>query len=299
MAVYTAKQLETDLKLRLKVNSTNRDALLLLWMNDIVERIWKEHDWSFYIETETVDTVNPASAGTVSITKDSTAVVGTGTAFASNQVGAFITFGTSRPSYTILSVTDATNLVLDHAFQDTTDASSTYEIQQARIAVPADYGHTIAISIRDRWIFPPSNFTPIDWLHLSTGDFYTGDPRRYVVFHYKKNLFIHFWPIPQQAFPAKLLYVRRPTLVTTVSADSLDIPTDHQFNEMVRHGIIEKYAEYEKDAQQWNIARASYNKYLELAKADDRKDQEMPQKEKLGSGRKNYTYAVPQSDWFD
>jgi len=84
-------------------------------------------------------------AGTVAVTRGSGAVVGTGTAFAAGDVGRQFMAGRSAPVYTIAAVADATNLTLDAVFGGTTQATATYQILDAYMAMPANFKQFIVV----------------------------------------------------------------------------------------------------------------------------------------------------------
>jgi len=85
------------------------------------------------------------SAGTVSVQRGSTTVTGTGTAFASSDVGRQFMAGRTSPVYTIASYTSATVIDLDEAFGNTTNATATYQILDAFATMPADFKQFISV----------------------------------------------------------------------------------------------------------------------------------------------------------
>lgn len=298
MPAYTVVQLVADLKLRFMLKSDYRDDLLLNLINDVVERVWAKHDWNFYFKPTRLVTVTPYDTGTISVTADSDAVVGTGTTWTSDHVGAFIDIEGSQDSYTIKEVTDATNIVLDTIFTDTTDASATYTIRQARVAVPADFGSIQALSLTQVRYYKLDTITPLEWSHDTSGDSYSGTPVSYCVFDFDGNTYIHLYPIPSNQEGMTVLYKRRPTMLTTIASGNLDIPQTYQMNELIRYGVIEMYHTYEKDTSLANLARRNYERFLLEAQEDDRKVDEYPLKKAIGSRRSGILHRDVDSSMF-
>lgn len=80
------------------------------------------------------------SAGTVAVTRNSASVVGSGTAFASTEVGRQFQAGLRAPVYTISSVNVGTQtLTLDRVFGGDTNASASYRIVDAFVTAPSDF----------------------------------------------------------------------------------------------------------------------------------------------------------------
>lgn len=116
-------------------------------IRDRYRRILRRRSWSafrgqgqFLLGGQKVD-------GTVSVTFNSTSVVGTGTSFASSDVGRQFKAGTGSPVYTITAVADTTHLTLDEVFGSTTNATATYTIFDGYVTAPSDF--LSFITVRD------------------------------------------------------------------------------------------------------------------------------------------------------
>lgn len=80
------------------------------------------------------------STGTVAVTRNSTSVVGSGTAFASTDVGRQFQAGLRAPTYTITAVdVGAQTLTLDRVFGGDSNAAATYRIMDLYLTVPTDF----------------------------------------------------------------------------------------------------------------------------------------------------------------
>lgn len=88
---------------------------------------------------------NAKSGGTLSVTRGSASVVGTGTSFASTDVGRQLMAGLQSPVYTISAVTDSTHLTLDQVYGGTTNASMNYQILDAYAYLPADFKQFVSV----------------------------------------------------------------------------------------------------------------------------------------------------------
>ena len=179
----------------------------------------------------------PASygTGTVTVTNNSTAVVGAGTTFTSAMVGRQLIVGGSGPFYTISAFTDATNITIERAFGGADAAGASYSIVQAYVTLPSD-GIGIK-SIKDpvngwrlRTNIPMEQLDLIDPQRASTGTpwwlvdyrFTSGGLPRY-----------ELWPRQTSAAVYPFLYWRRPA---DLSAD------DDAFLLPIRGDVVEKGA---------------------------------------------------------
>lgn len=109
------------------------------FIRDRYRRILERRDWSalrreaeFQFNAEKTD-------GTISITRGTTALVGTGTTFASTDVGRQFKTGASSPIYTIAAYTSATSLTLDRAFGGDSATNALYRIFDGYVTAPADF----------------------------------------------------------------------------------------------------------------------------------------------------------------
>lgn len=83
--------------------------------------------------------------GTVAVTFNSASVVGTGTSFASTDVGRQFKVGTGSPVYTVTAVADTTHLTLDQVVGIATNTSATYVIFDGYVTCPTDFVRFIEV----------------------------------------------------------------------------------------------------------------------------------------------------------
>lgn len=99
-------------------------------LNRAYDGILRERRWRALFQSTVLVTAAPVSGGTVTVTADSAAVVGSGTAFSGEMVGRIFQVVGSNEVYSVAEVTDETNLTLDRVFAETTAAGASYRITQ-------------------------------------------------------------------------------------------------------------------------------------------------------------------------
>jgi hypothetical protein len=129
--------LEMSRSLRLYVPQVPA-SLAEQFIRDRYRRILDRRDWSALRKEAEFQLNASKEDGTVDVTRGSINVVGTTTTFAATDVGRQFKSGTS-PIYTIVTVTDAFNIVLDRAFGGDTATGSTYKIFDGYVTVPSDF----------------------------------------------------------------------------------------------------------------------------------------------------------------
>jgi hypothetical protein len=114
-------------------------------IRDRYRRVCERRIWSS-LRAEAEFIVNDAvTAGTVAVTRDSASIVGTGTAWASTDVGRQFQIGNRAPTYTITAVGSTTTATLDRVYGSDTDAEANYRILDAYVTCPADYKSFIVV----------------------------------------------------------------------------------------------------------------------------------------------------------
>ena len=136
MALDVYSEIWNKVKLRCPAASS---LLCRDWVNNAFRQVSERLRWSRLLKRGQFIMPAVYNTGTVSVTHDSTAVVGTGTTFTSAMVGRQFRVSTDTPIYTVSTFTDTTNLVLDQSYGGDTDTSASYEIYQAYVTAPADF----------------------------------------------------------------------------------------------------------------------------------------------------------------
>jgi len=115
-------------------------------IRDRYRRASEHHLWSD-LRGEDEFILNVAkTGGTVTMTRDSAAVTGSGTNFQSTDVGRQFYIGNRAPLYSISAVASTTALTLDRVFGDETDgAGLSYSILDAYVTCPTDFGWFLVV----------------------------------------------------------------------------------------------------------------------------------------------------------
>lgn len=115
-------------------------------IRDRYRRVAERRIWSA-LRAESEFILNDAKTdGTVTMTRDSATVTGSGTSFASTDVGRQFQTGNRAPTYTVIAVGGATDLTLDRPFGNETDGPGlNYRILDAYVTCPADFKSFIVV----------------------------------------------------------------------------------------------------------------------------------------------------------
>ena len=89
---YLEQQQEVAALCKMDLSDTAQLTLIKRWLNFAQEDINSRSSWPWLEGREVVQTVVEKSAGTISVSSSSTAVTGSGTSFASTDIGSFIQF---------------------------------------------------------------------------------------------------------------------------------------------------------------------------------------------------------------
>lgn len=109
------------------------------FVNFAFRDLLEKRKWSFAIRQSQFIFPNQVTAGTVTVTLNSTAVVGVGTAFVASMIGQQFRVNTLTPIYTIVAVGSTTTLTLDQPWGTTTKAGAGFQIYTAYQIPPTDF----------------------------------------------------------------------------------------------------------------------------------------------------------------
>lgn len=133
---------------------------------DLIEK----RKWSWAIAQSQFIFPNQVTAGKVTVTNNSNAVTGIGTAFNATMIGYQFRISTTTPIYTITAVASATSLTLDQVWGSTSLASVNYQIYIAYQIPPTDF-HAFTT------VYDP-NFSWSLWTTCSQAELNTYDAQR-------------------------------------------------------------------------------------------------------------------------
>lgn len=104
-----------------------------------------DHRWSWLYTFNQFLVPAVYNTGTVSVTRASTIVTGSGTAWDNTYLGRQFRIGTTNVIYTIAAVDSATQLELDQVWGGSTASAQTYQIYQCYFTVPSDFQSFISV----------------------------------------------------------------------------------------------------------------------------------------------------------
>ncbi len=115
------------------------------WVRNAFRKIYRRRRWSWLMKYGQFLFPLITNTGTVTVTRSSTIVTGSGTSFTSTLAGQQFRTGTTYPIYTIESVQSATQLTLTVPWGGATDSTQNYQIYQAYVTVPSDFHAFISV----------------------------------------------------------------------------------------------------------------------------------------------------------
>jgi hypothetical protein len=129
---------ESKVFLLLATHNKVADAALGELYNIAYREVVLNSKWySRYAET-IINTVNPYTTGTVTVTRDSDLIVGVGTVWTAAMIGRYVRVNQSYYFHKITSVLSATSLRIEVTWPAATAAARAYEIFQYIYALPSD-----------------------------------------------------------------------------------------------------------------------------------------------------------------
>lgn len=131
-------------RVQLRVPAASR-FLVQDWVRNAFRDIKKRRKWSWLRKRGQFLFPALYNDGTVAVTRESTTVTGTGTAFTSSMVGLQFRVNVNSPIYTIQAVNSGTVLILDREYGGSTDTETTFEIYKAYVTVPSDFHSFISV----------------------------------------------------------------------------------------------------------------------------------------------------------
>ena len=114
------------------------------WVSNAFRRVAERRSWSWLIKRGQFLTVASYSTGTCTVTHNSTAVTGAGTAWTNAMIGRQF-FVSGNPIYTITAVGGVGSLTLDDEYGGDTNATASYQIYKAYMEVPTDFHAFISV----------------------------------------------------------------------------------------------------------------------------------------------------------
>uniref|UniRef100_A0A6M3IFK9 Putative tail protein n=1 Tax=viral metagenome TaxID=1070528 RepID=A0A6M3IFK9_9ZZZZ len=174
-------------------------------------------DWEFLRDSTTVKLIGvhtSTSSETVTVTEDSTAVLGVGTTFTTDcAAGDYFLVGTEDQPYVVSSVTDNLNLVLEQVYGGATTAGASFSYYRLIYSPTiANVGQITSIVYQG-----PLYEVSEGWIN-ARGRTSTGSPSHYSVFSKTKGdgiVSFEIWPIPDADYVVTVFYRKYVVDLTT------------------------------------------------------------------------------------
>ena len=180
--------------------------------------------WVLEQKTLTVAAVDSYAAGTVTFTNGSADVAGDGTTFTEGMVGRKMILATSTVPYTIKTVTDGTNIVLDRVYEGETAAGASYLVYQDKYSLPSDFGEMLILrDLSNNSVLPSFDTTQVEEFAATASA--TGLPTRYALFGEDSSGYeqLLFSPAPGDVISYGYRYYKEPAIMDG-EIDTLDTP---------------------------------------------------------------------------
>jgi hypothetical protein len=243
-------------------------------VNTAYSRALAAHSWTGLRGESAFSIPAPYTTGTVTVTLDSSSVVGVGTTFTSAMTGRQLIVNGSAPFYTVTFV-DATHLTLDRNYSGTSE-TTTFEISLVYLTPQSDFLHFISVmDVANNWklhtgftqeqvdswdTMRSSSGTP--WILIPTTYDSSGRPRYEV------------WPRATGAREYLYRYIKKPALL---SANS-DRPIFPIRGDILREGALAEFSKWPGtsklknifyDVGQFALHTAEFEKALSKARTED------------------------------
>lgn len=223
------------------------------FINNAYSRV--QSAWAWQALRVDLDKIFPLTytTGTAQVTAGSLNVVGNGTTWTQAHVGLQFLVGGTAPIYTIETVTDATHLILDRAYGNTTNAAAVYSIQLVYLELPSDYIYIesvrdLANNWRLRTGFSQKQLDVWDAKRNVTGTPYLCAAAPVRVSNNAERL--EFWPrVAPGPKTYMIRYQKRPPLL---SADT-DTPIFPVRGDAIRYGALAELAMWKGTSKVPNV----------------------------------------------
>ena len=252
------------------------------FIRDRYRRILESKDWSALRREGEFQLNALKSTGTVAITRGATTVTGTGTSFASTDVGRQFKAGGDAPVYTVSAYTSSTSITLDRAYGGATVTASTFKIFDGYVTAPTDFLRFLTIvdvgnSYRLAHWVSQAELNAYDPQRTNFGDPYLFVDRMYNTASTPMPQF-EVWPYTNAARTLYYTYIKRGTDLI----NDTDIPIWPLRSDVIVSGALADAARWPGTADKPNpyFARADYWKSYELEFVDkmiemERRDEEV------------------------
>lgn len=178
-------------------------------LRNTLNELWQSHQWSCRFAESVLATDAPKSTGTLASTATTTVLQGTGTAFATGDIGKKLRVANEHAYYTIEAV-DASvqQLRLATAYVGGPLSGAVYQVFKSIYTLPADVDHIVSMA---HWFKLGEAFIPGTDRVDGRRSLDASHPE---VFVYRGEdalgqVLIELWPVPAGAIGIPYVYVKR------------------------------------------------------------------------------------------
>lgn len=270
--IYSTLKTHVANTLGLDEANTTVSTLLDNWINTIHRDIASRYPWSFLEEREVIRTEIDRTTGTVSVSANDTAVTGSGTSFASTDIGDFIQFSSDNDWYEISAVASATALTLTTAYNPTSALSAgTYTIRTFfySLSSSVDDIYDMNIWVGDRKLHRISARDFDFWRPASTGD---GTPIYYIPWNQDSsgNMQFTLYPFPDTRINIEARFHKRSTSLS--GATNPDVPA--KWDIALIEGSLWLGYQFERKDTESARAKSNYENTIEDMRRNDRRNRD-------------------------
>lgn len=220
----TAAQLISEVETLIELSGTDIDTSVGRYLNLAGRELWCARLWDEKKKEVILLTVAPYTTGTVTITNASTTLTGSGTTFTSAMVGRKFCLATGGPFYRISAYVSATQLTLARAYQETTASGSGFTIYQDEYDVATDLDVITSVNLnytRDRGQLRSVTESELDTSSYATSAVTAPQAFAPTVETTAGTYRIRIWPIPDQVYAMRVLYLKGWTDIATTDVSGL------------------------------------------------------------------------------
>ena len=250
-------------------STTNATTIIKTAVNNAMKRVGRE-DFYEFLRRGRINMVATYSTGTVTVTKDSATLTGSGSAWSTAAVAAkdkIIVNANTNVEHEVSSVGGETTITLVNEWVDTTAAAQAYNIYRNSFAVPSTAGSEFRKMFEPEgedffltWVSPPL----FESIKLADKNQTSSDPEWATVINGR----IELYPYPTSTDVIDYLYYAWPK---TLSADGGTIDLDDTKLPLLHRAIDVELALFPGVDMNPGEAEAIYSKYLQDFISSDRK----------------------------
>lgn len=197
------------------------------FLNMAQRDVCRARDWPELMKRDFIVATAPYETGTVSLTKGSATVTGSGTTFASGMVGRKFALGYQSPWYIVGSFSSTTSIDLADSYAEASGSGLSYVIYEDRISMPSDCEKLYEVWFHDTNNRHPMKRRPPERFHLYAGQPGSADePWWYSIIERDSNGYmqIQVGPYaPSDAYRLEVAYKKAPTELVSSSQESFTV----------------------------------------------------------------------------